>query len=258
MAVARKGNNICRCIIDDEPLETFGSYIALPKRGILFIHAIYFRDRALHLLMLRVLHQVPVQRLRCIPLLGLRKLRTHKEQLLARVRPHKSIESAQVSQLLPAIARHLRDHRSFAMHHLVVREGEQVIFRPGVEDRLGYLVVVIDPINWIFLDVLQGVMHPTHVPLEAKAESTTFGRTCYTRPRSGLFSDHHATRNLAITSRGELLQEPNRTKIFTAAKFVRDPLPLIPRIIQVEHRRNSIYADSIDMKLFEPVQGTCD
>jgi hypothetical protein len=72
---------------------------------------------------LGVLEQVPVQRALVAPLALLGQLAAHEQQLLAGVRPHVGVQAAQVGELLPAIARHLRVQRALAVDDLVVAEG---------------------------------------------------------------------------------------------------------------------------------------
>ena len=52
----------------------------------------------------------------------------------------------------------------------------------------------------------------------------------------------------------EFADEMDGSKVFTASHVVRDPFPFLARIVQVEHRRNGIDAESIDMELIEPKQ----
>jgi hypothetical protein len=55
----------------------------------------------------RVVEEVPVEARLVVPLLPLRQLAAHEQQLLARLRPHVAVEQPQVGELLPVVARHL-------------------------------------------------------------------------------------------------------------------------------------------------------
>ena len=59
------------------------------------------------------------------------------------------------------------------MHHLVVREGQYVIFREGVEHGEGHLVVVVLAVDGVHPHVIQHVVHPAHVPLKAEARAAS-------------------------------------------------------------------------------------
>ena len=68
----------------------------------------------------RIVEQMPIQALLHVPLLPLSELAAHEDQLLARLREHPAIEEPQVGELLPVVARHLRDQRALSVHDLVV------------------------------------------------------------------------------------------------------------------------------------------
>ena len=51
--------------------------------------------------------QVPIQTFRFIPFAPLSELATHEQKLLAGMRPHVTVQRAQVRKLLPFVARHL-------------------------------------------------------------------------------------------------------------------------------------------------------
>jgi hypothetical protein len=104
------------------------------------------------------------------PLLPLGELAAHEEELLARVRPHEAVERAQVGELLPVVAGHLREQRPLAVHDFVVREREDEVLRERIDHREGQLVVVVAPVDRLALEVGERVVHPAHVPLEAEAE----------------------------------------------------------------------------------------
>jgi hypothetical protein len=58
------------------------------------------------------------------------------------------------------------------VHDLVVRERQDEALGPRVEPAHRQLVVVVAPMDRIAVQVLQRVVHPTHVPLVRKAEAT--------------------------------------------------------------------------------------
>src|SRR5215207_1620538 len=99
--------------------------------------------------MVGLFEQVPVQAALVIPLSPLADLAAHEEQLLTRMSPHVAVESAQVGELLPAVALHLIEQRAFAVNHLVVREGENVILAPRIEKAEGEIVVMILTIDGV-------------------------------------------------------------------------------------------------------------
>ena len=80
-------------------------------------------ERPHQLLQARMLcsqEQMPVQAPLVAPFVPLPKLSPHEQQLLPRMRPHPGIEHPQIRKLLPPIPRHLVDHRSLPVHHLIM------------------------------------------------------------------------------------------------------------------------------------------
>src|ERR687891_1971380 len=118
--------------------------------------------------MLWPLEQVPVERAIVAPLLLLRKLAAHEEELLSGVGPHEPVQRTEVREPLPAVPGHLREERALAVHDLVVREREDEVLRERVHEAERELVMVEPAIHRIALEVVQGVVHPAHVPLEAE------------------------------------------------------------------------------------------
>ena len=102
------------------------------------------------------------------------------------MRPHVGVERAQVRELLPAVARHLREQRALAVHDLVVGERQDEVLGVGVDHREGQLVVVVAAVHGIVREVVERVVHPAHVPLEAEAEPAEVGGPRDARPRGRL------------------------------------------------------------------------
>src|SRR6266536_4811114 len=114
---------------------------------------------------------MPVESLRVIPLLPLPKFASHNDELFTRVSPHVTIEGTQVGKLLPQVPRHFREQRSFAVDHLIMREREYKVFVIRVHQRKSDTVLMIAPVDWIEAHVVQHIVHPTHVPLQAETQT---------------------------------------------------------------------------------------
>src|SRR6266550_3164776 len=56
----------------------------------------------------------------------------------------------------------------------------------------------------------------------------------------------------------ETFQEIDGIKIFAATKGIRDPLPFLARIVEIQHRSDGIHAQTVDVILVEPVERVCD
>ena len=59
---------------------------------------------------------------------------------------------------------------------------------------------------------------------------------------------------LAVRQRVQLLQERDRLEVLAAAEPVRHPLPCLARVVEVQHRRDRVDAQAVDVILLEPEQ----
>ena len=95
------------------------------------------------------------------------------------------------------------------MNDLVVANREHEFLVIGIEHRESQLAVVILAIGRVFFDVLKGVVHPAHVPLEAIAQAAAIGRRAHAAPTRRFLGNHHHARVAAISSGVYLLHERN-------------------------------------------------
>jgi hypothetical protein len=105
-----------------------------------------------------------------VPLGALSDFRTHKQQLLAGMRPHQREKCARVGELPPFVTGHFAEQRSLTVNHLIMRNRQNEILGEGVEQAEGDLVVFELAIDRVLAEVTQHVVHPTHVPLHGEAE----------------------------------------------------------------------------------------
>ena len=182
------------------------------------------------------------------------ELAAHEQQLLARLRPLISEEQAQVGELLPFVARHLADERALAVYDLVVRERQHVVFGEHVEAAEGELVVVEAAVNGVFGQVLEGVVHPSHVPLQAEAEPAHVGGPRNHGPGGGLLGDHLHVGMAAVNIRIHLLQEADGLQVLIAAVAVGNPFAGLARVVEVEHGGDRVHAQAVSVILVEPEQ----
>ena len=59
---------------------------------------------------------------------------------------------------------------------------------------------------------------------------------------------------LGVRQRIELPQELDRLEILAAAEAIRHPLPLLARVVEIEHRGDRVDAEPVDVILGEPVE----
>ena len=62
------------------------------------------------------------------------------------------------------------------MGDLVVGQGQDEIFVEGVEHGKGELVLVKAPVDGIFAEVVQGIVHPAHIPFKGEPKPSGVDR----------------------------------------------------------------------------------
>ena len=190
-----------------------------------------------------------------VPLVPLRELAAHEQQLLAGVGVLVQIEQAQARELLPLVAGQLADHRALSVHHLVVREGQHEVFGKCVEQPERQQVVVVVTVDRVLGEVREGVVHPPHVPLHAEPEAAEPGRPRDLRPGGGLLGDHDGPGELVVDDLVELAQAGHGLEVLAPAVLVRQPVALGARVVEVEHRSDGVDPQPVDVELVQPVHG---
>ena len=120
------------------------------------------------------------------------------------------------------------------------------------------LVVVVAAVDRVLLEVLERVVHPAHVPLEAEAQPAEVRRARDARPRRRLLGRADDARLVAVQDLVELLEERDRVEVLVAAELVGHPLAVLARVVEVQHRRDGIDADPVGVELARPEQRVGD
>ncbi len=144
------------------------------------------------------------------------------------------------------------------MHHFVMRQRQHEIFREGIEQPEGQVILVMAPVNGIARHILQRVMHEAHVPLETEAESAAMDGLRNAGECRGLFGDCDDAGMRAVAHLIHPLEESDGLKIFVAAVFIWNPLAALARVVEIEHRGHRIDAKPVDVILLQPEQGIVD
>ena len=108
------------------------------------------------------------------------------------------------------------------------------------------------------LHVAERVVHPAHVPLEAEPETAQVDRPGDARPGGGLLGDHHDPGHALVAGGVDLLQERDRVEVLPPAERVGRPLAFLARVVEVEHRRDRVDPEPVDVELLEPVDRVGD
>ena len=105
-------------------------------------------------------------------------------------------------------------------------QGQHEIFMEGVKHPEGELVVVEFAVDGVLGHVLQGVVHPSHVPLHAEAQSAHVGGPGDHGPGGGFLGDGLHIGKALVDLLVELAQKVNRLQVFPAAVLVGNPFAL--------------------------------
>ncbi len=100
--------------------------------------------------------------------------------------------------------------------------------------------------------VVERVVHPAHVPFHAETEAAQIHRARHHRPRRRLLGDHLRVRMIAVHRLVQMPQELDRAQVFLAAVRVGDPLARLAPVVEIEHRRDGVHAQAVDVVLVEP------
>ena len=102
--------------------------------------------------------------------------------------------------------------------------------------------------------VLEDVVHPAHVPLVGETQAADVDRTADRRPRGRFLRDGDRPGLLGVRERVQLTHKLDRFEILAAAEPVRNPLPFLSRVVEIQHRRDRIDAKPVDVVLVQPEQ----
>ena len=135
-----------------------------------------------------------------------------------------------------------------------MRQGQHEILVEGVQQAEAQLVVVPPPMHRLLGDVAERVVHPAHIPLEAEAEPAHIRRPAHHRPGGRFLGDGQHARAFRVDHLVHPPQEVDGLEVLPSTVLVWHPLPLATGIVQVQHRGNRVYPQSIQVVLLQPEQ----
>ncbi len=109
--------------------------------------------------------------------------------------------------------------------------------------------MVVAAVDRIVGEVVQGVVHPPHVPLEPEAQAADVGRPRDSRPRRRLLGRGDDARLAGMQDLVELLEERDGLEVLATAVLVGDPLARLARVVQVQHRRDRVDPQAVGVVL---------
>ena len=242
-----------------DPLEAIRIIIQLPEGRLCLVYSIQILYKFLQLPMHRILQQIPFNLLGLGPLIVLSEILSHKEELLSRMGPEIAIGSPQVFRLLlEGLARHLSQHAPLAVYHLVMREHQLEILGVVIDHGEGQLIVASLPEEGIRLHIGKEVVHPAHVPLQVEAQAVLLHRCGDMRPCRRLLRDQQCAGKMLSELTVQMLQEFHGLQILIAAVDVPGCILSLPSVVQIQHGRHRIHADTVCMIDICPEEGVCN
>ena len=167
---------------------------------------------------------------------------------------HEGQKATDVGEALPFVAGHLSDQRGFAVDDFVVRNRQYEALAEGVHDRKRQALMQAFAEDRIELEVVKHVVHPAHVPLHGKAQTTGVSGVRDAGKRRGLFGDSQDAR-LAMAGFVEAAQKGDGVQVFVAAVLVGQPLAFLLTEIQVQHAGHGVHSIAIQVKSLQPMDG---
>ena len=202
-----------------------------------------------------VVRQVPVDAVLHVPLFFLGEFLAHEQQLLTGEGELPGVQGFELAHPVLLFARRFLHHGALAVHHLVVAQHQDKVFRESVIRDVGQLAVVIFAVDGIQVHVPDGIVHPAHVPLEGKTQAALL----YVRGDApfggGILGDEEAG-GLATDLIIELAQEVHAFQIHAAAEPVGPPLGAV--IVVVEHGCHRVHPQGVHVEFLDPVHGVGD
>ena len=222
------------------------------------VEAVEVANEPLHAGVARVAEQVPVEARVVVPFAGLCEVLAHEQELLPGMTPHEGEVGAQVGEALRFVARHLREQRALAVHHFVVAQRQHEVLREGVVHAEGHLVMVVSSVDGLAPHVVQGVVHPAHVPLVAESESAGVGGPGDPGIGGRFLGEGGDALAAGVDRLVQALQEGDRLQVLAPTLDIRHPFALRAGVVPVEHRGDGIDPQAVDVVLLQPVEGVRD
>ena len=252
LCISRKYQHIFICGYIINPGEAFRIIVQLIKRGISPVQVHQSLHIILHVRVIFVFQQIPLQTLLLGPLGELSHILSHKEQLFAGMRHHESIGSAQIRKLRLSVAGHLSDHGTFSVHHLIMGKRQNKVLAVRIDHAEGQFPMMRTPEDRVVSHIADKVIHPAHVPFVIKSQAILLHVSGHHRPGGGFLGDHNSPRLFPLNHTIQMLKQFHGLQILMTAVDIRHPLPFVFPVIQIQHGSHRINPDSVGMEFVNP------
>ena len=103
-------------------------------------------------------------------------------------------------------------------------------------------------------DIVQIIIHKSHIPFQVKSQAILFQAARDLRPGSRFLRDHEHSLIALLHDGVQMFQELYSFQILIAAVQIGHPLSILLAVIQIQHGSHRIDTDTICMVLFYPIQ----
>src|SRR5690349_919123 len=101
-----------------------------------------------------------------------------------------------------------------------MRKRQDEILVVMIDHRKRKVVVVVFAMHGVAMEIVERVVHPTHVPFKRKSQPAQIRRTSHLRPGSRFLGNGHYARKLGVGDMVEGTHERNSFKVFAAAVLI--------------------------------------
>ena len=107
----------------------------------------------------------------------------------------------------------------------------------------------------IGLHVVQGVVHPAHVPLVVEAQAAVLRRIGHERPRSGFLGHHHHVGVVGLHGAVDLTDKRTGVQVLLGSVLVELLLARIVNAkVEIQHAGHAVHANAVNVEVLEPIQ----
>ncbi len=258
---AEEHHHIVLVVVGHQPLKALPAVVVLPQGALTQIEVVQVPDILMELPVALAVQHAPVQLVLEVPFLFGAQLHAHKAQLLSGMGHGVAVKAPDARQLLPLVPGHLAPDGALHVDHLVVAQGQDVVFRKSVEHGEGDVLVVALAEPGVHFQIVAHVIHPAHVPLQVEAQTADAvgpDDVCglgHQRPGRRFLGHHQHVGIDNESSFVQLLEESDGFQILLAPVLVGDPLAVPAVIIQIQHGSNRIHPDAVDVVFLQPESG---
>src|SRR3984885_14499771 len=132
------------------------------------------------------------------------------------------------------------------------------MFLKCIDQREGGFSLMVAAMDGFMAHVLEKIVHPTHIPLETKSQSTQVGRTRDPGPGRRFFGDGHDSRETLVADGVKVFHEFDGIEILATAMNIGHPFARFPGVVKVEHGSNGIHSQAVNMVFVEPEKSVGD